>query len=54
MVLSYDAWPNIFEGRPDIIGTKVMVRGYPMEVIGVAKAGFSQGWGMCHEISGLP
>jgi predicted permease len=40
IVLSYTAWQTQFAGRPDIVGTKVRVRGYPMQVIGVAQLGF--------------
>lgn len=40
IVLSYQAWQSMFGGRPDIIGTKIMVRGFPMEVVGVARKGF--------------
>ncbi len=40
VVLSYEAWQSMFGGRPDIIGTKLMVRGFPMEVVGVARKGF--------------
>ena len=40
IVLSYQAWHSIFGGRPDIVGTKIMVRGFPMEVVGVARKGF--------------
>jgi len=40
VVLSYQAWQNMFRGRPDIVGTKIMVRGFPMEVVGVARKGF--------------
>ena len=40
VVLSYEAWRTIFAGRPDIVGTKIMLRGSPMEVIGVARKGF--------------
>jgi predicted permease len=40
IVLSYEAWQSLFGGRPDIIGTKIMVRGFPMEVVGVARKGF--------------
>ena len=40
IVLSYQAWQSMFGGRPDIIGTKVMIRGFPMEVVGVARKGF--------------
>jgi len=40
IVLSYQAWQSMFGGRPDIIGTKLVVRGFPMEVVGVARKGF--------------
>jgi hypothetical protein len=40
IVLSYEAWQSMFGGRPDIVGTKIMVRGFPMEVVGVARKGF--------------
>ena len=40
IVLSYQAWQSMFGARPDIIGTKLMVRGFPMEVVGVARKGF--------------
>jgi predicted permease len=40
LVLSYQAWQSMFGGRPDIVGTKIMIRGFPMEVIGVARKGF--------------
>ena len=40
IVLSYQAWQNMFGGRSDIIGTKLVVRGFPMEVVGVARKGF--------------
>jgi putative ABC transport system permease protein len=40
VVLSYEAWHTIFAGRPDIIGTKIMIRGFPMEIVGVARKGF--------------
>jgi predicted permease len=40
IVLSYQAWQSMFGGRPDIIGTKLLVRGFPMEVVGVARKGF--------------
>jgi len=40
IVLSYEAWQSMFGGRPDIIGTKLVVRGFPMEVVGVARKGF--------------
>jgi len=40
VVLSYEAWQTIFAGRTDIIGAKIMIRGSPMQVIGVARKGF--------------
>ena len=40
IVVSFEAWQTMFAGRPDIIGTKMMIRGSPMEVIGVAREGF--------------
>jgi predicted permease len=40
VVLSYQAWQTIFAARPDIIGTKIMIRGFPMEIVGVARKGF--------------
>ena len=41
MVLSYTAWRNLFGGDPGIIGKKLLVRGYPFEVVGVARDGFA-------------
>ena len=40
VVLSYDAWQNKFAGAPDIIGKIVMIRGYPLQVIGITKPEF--------------
>jgi predicted permease len=40
LVLSYDAWQSRFGGRSDIVGTKIMIRGFPMEVVGVAPRDF--------------
>ena len=40
MVLSSTAWHNQFGGDPDIVGKKIFIRGYPMEVVGVAQDGF--------------
>lgn len=40
LVLSHQAWQSIFGGRPDIIGTKIMLRSVPMEVVGVAPEEF--------------
>jgi predicted permease len=41
IVLSYAAWHNHFAGDPDIVGKKVLLRGYPFEVVGVAREGFT-------------
>jgi predicted permease len=41
VVLSYSAWTNKFGAAPDIVGKKIVVHGYPLEVIGVARQGFS-------------
>ncbi|MEO8662415.1 MAG: ABC transporter permease [Bryobacteraceae bacterium] len=40
MVLSSAAWRGQFASDPDIIGRKILVRGYPIEVVGVAQDGF--------------
>jgi len=40
IVLSYSAWKNQFAGSPDIAGKKILLRGYPFEVVGVAPSGF--------------
>jgi predicted permease len=40
MVLNYSTWRDKFGSRSDIIGRKLMVHGYPMEVVGVARPGF--------------
>ena len=39
-VLSYSAWQNMFGGDREIVGKKILVHGYPLEVIGVAQEGF--------------
>ena len=41
IVLSFTAWQNLFGSAPDIIGKKVFLRGYPFEVVGVARSGFT-------------
>jgi len=41
LVLSYQAWQHQFGGDPDIVGRKISLRGYPMEVVGVTPAGFT-------------
>lgn len=40
IVLSYQAWQSRFGSRPDIVGMTILVRGFPMEVIGVASPEF--------------
>ena len=40
IVLSYTAWQTKFGGDPNIIGRKLMLRGYPLQVIGVTQEGF--------------
>ncbi len=41
LVLSYQAWQHQFGGDPDIVGRKISLRGYPMEVVGVTPPGFT-------------
>src|SRR5579872_2146915 len=41
IVLSYSAWKNKLGGDSGIIGKKIVLHGYPLEVIGVANQGFS-------------
>jgi hypothetical protein len=36
-VLSYAAWQRMFAGDPGVIGRKILVHGYPLEVAGVAR-----------------
>ena len=40
VVLSYQAWQNRFSADPNIVGKKVMIRGCPLEIVGVAREGF--------------
>ena len=40
IVLSYAYWRSHFAGDPGIVGTKVLVDGHPVTVIGVAPKGF--------------
>jgi len=40
-VLGYSAWKNKFGSDPDVVGKKLMVRGYPLAIIGVAREGFT-------------
>ncbi|HLK19613.1 MAG TPA: ABC transporter permease, partial [Bryobacteraceae bacterium] len=39
-VLSYRYWLSRFGGRPDVIGKRLLVDGYPLTIIGVSQAGF--------------
>ena len=39
-VLSYRYWLSRFAGRPDVIGKKILVNGYPITIVGVSQAGF--------------
>jgi predicted permease len=41
MVLSTAAWRNLFAADPNILGRKLFVRGYPFQVVGVAREGFA-------------
>ncbi len=41
IVLSYSAWQNQFGGDPNIVGKKILLRGHPFEVVGVAASGFN-------------
>jgi predicted permease len=40
VVISFEAWHTLFAARPDIVGTKITIRGSPVEVVGVAGRGF--------------
>jgi predicted permease len=41
VVLSYQAWQKQFSADPEIVGKKVLLRGYPFDIVGVAPAGFT-------------
>ncbi len=41
VVLSYRYWVSRFAGDPKIVGEKILVNQYPMEVVGVAAPGFA-------------
>jgi macrolide transport system ATP-binding/permease protein len=40
IVLSYAAWQNKFGADPNIVGRKLVLHGYPLEVIGITQEGF--------------
>ncbi len=40
VVLSYAFWDRQFGGRPDVLGSKLILNGHPFEVIGVTPASF--------------
>src|SRR5579862_7222144 len=39
-VIRYRYWLNSYAGKPDVIGKRVLVNGYPLTIIGVSQAGF--------------
>jgi putative ABC transport system permease protein len=41
VVLSYDYWTNRFARDPAVVGRKILVNDYPMEIVGVSAAGFA-------------
>jgi predicted permease len=40
-VVAYTTWRNLFGADPDIVGRRVFMHGYPLEVVGVAPEGFA-------------
>src|ERR1700689_218106 len=40
VALSYPFWQREFGGRPDVVGSKLILNGHPFQVIGVASASF--------------
>lgn len=40
VVLSYQYWRNRFAGDPAAVGKKILVNGYPMDIVGVSAANF--------------
>ena len=40
VVLSYDYWVNRFARDPGVVGKKILVNNFPMEIVGVSAAGF--------------
>jgi predicted permease len=41
VVLSHQYWLNRFAGDPGVVGRKILVNNYPMEIVGVSAAGFA-------------
>ena len=41
VVLSHSYWLSRFGGDPNLVGRKILVNDYPMEVVGVSAAGFA-------------
>ena len=41
VVVSYQSWQSRFSADPNIIGRKLILHGYPFEIVGVASAGFA-------------
>jgi len=41
VVLSHQYWLTRFAGEPKVVGKKILVNNYPMEVVGVSAAGFA-------------
>ena len=39
-VLSHRAWVQRFEGRPDVVGSPVLLNGVPATIVGIAPTGF--------------
>lgn len=39
-VISYRLWQERFDGRPDVIGRRVLLNGEPFQIVGVSEAGF--------------
>jgi predicted permease len=39
-VISHRYWMSRFGGRPDVIGKKLLVDGYPLTIVGVSQTGF--------------
>ena len=40
VVLSHSAWTRKFAADPNVIGRKMLIHGYPVEVVGIARADF--------------